>query len=127
MDITPFDVYLVMQMDSISDIFIVLSCIFGALAFIGLLAYVPLSDKIDENGMKRHFKRVKVAFVLFIMFCVTSSLIPNTKTLAAMYILPKVANSEFVNETMPTEARELLDLTKEAIRSNLIEKKPETP
>lgn len=117
--ISAWDVYWVMQLDSISSFLAVCSfLVFAASAAIFLLVVPEASD--DEEAKK--VLKVCVKFVAVSFFLGTFSvLLPSSKTAAAMIILPAVTSEEAVNMVKP-EAKELYELTKDALRSMITEK-----
>lgn len=60
------------------------------------------------------FKRL---IVLPLIFLILGHMIPTTKEMAAIYVIPKIANSEFVNETLPAEMAEIYSLAKDWMKS----------
>lgn len=46
-------------------------------------------------------------------------MIPSTKEMATIYVIPKIVNSEFVNETLPQEMGEIYNLAKDWMRTTL--------
>lgn len=102
-------IYLVMQLDSLSAglIIIGLLCICWALVTAAHADGSLFGDE-EKAGYRRARRRlytglITIAIVIFI---------PSTKTMAAMLILPQIANSE----TIRAEAIELYQLAKDALR-----------
>lgn len=131
--VSPFDVYLVMQLDAIR----------GALGAFGLVASVgaafvaifcatearsqwswdkeTLEDRIARfAGYSKTAKRVLVAGLLSGLLSVG---LPSSKTAAAMILIPALTSKEVV-VPVAAEAKELYGLAKEALRG-LAERKPE--
>lgn len=104
MNITPFDVYLVMQLDSIQS-----ACrlIFGALLvatlavlIIGLFQRASSFRKGDDdyrNGIAKIWIGAKIGSITFI-FLLFASFVPSTKTAASMFLLPAIANNKEVQQ-----------------------------
>jgi hypothetical protein len=115
--ISAFDVYLVMQLDSIKAALGMLS--FASLASV-ILAVIFLADTNDEDLAKTaiyYGKRIVVAAVAFALLCCAT---PSSKTAAAMIILPAVT-SEQVTTVLSAEGQELYGIAKEALKG-LLEK-----
>ena len=114
MSITPLTVYLVMQ----ADVF--LGALIGLGIVLTVLALIVASGKLilDEEDAKRLAEYptktgAAFAFVCFFLYAV----IPSTKTLAAMLIVPAIANSEVIQKDMP----ELYNLAVEKLKDTLKE------
>lgn len=124
--VTPFEVYLVMQLDQIN----VAAAAFGILAGAGGCASAiicttsardqwpwdkePLEDRISRfDGYSRLSRRVAFAGAASLLVAV---LLPSTKTAAAMILLPALTSKE-VTEPLSREAGELYELAKSALRN----------
>ncbi len=104
MTITAFDVYLVMQLDSIQS-----ACrlIFGALLLatlavliIGLFQRASSFREGDDDyrkGIAKIWLGAKIGCVT-IVFLLFASFIPTTKTAASMFLLPAIANNKEVQQ-----------------------------
>jgi cobalamin synthase len=120
--ISAWDVYLVMQLDSVSCLANALTLLaFAATAIcIGWHAMSAGEDHWSWNQQKlperQEFRRklrgsAKKAAAVALTFAVITALIPSSKTVAAMIVLPAIAN----NETVQTEAADLYKLAKKAL------------
>lgn len=119
MNITPFDVYLVMQLDSIQS-----ACrlIFGALLvatlavlIIGLFQRASSFRKEDDdyrNGNVKLRIGAKVGAVTLV-FLFLAAFIPSTKTAASMFLLPAIANNKEVQQLPEDLLRMVRGLVKE--------------
>lgn len=133
--ISPFTVYLVMQLDSIGATVTFASVITGVLA--AVLFLFASSERGSSQSYPDHeiskrqaanadrlFSKVKPAFVCASIFCALSVLLPSSKTAAAMYVIPAIANSEAVQN----EAGDLYEMAKQAMRKlTADEAKPADP
>lgn len=110
MNITPLTVYLVMQMDTLISGIAVLLCAIsiGAFAFGACILSQDFSKRTNIIA-KRH---LKWASPLIVVLGIILIVIPSGKTLAAMYVLPKIANSEVIQG----EAKEFYELAKEGLK-----------
>jgi hypothetical protein len=128
--VSPFEVYLVMQLDSINALFGLLA---GASALLagGWLFIVAMSTDFDFQASKEE-KKVRLdaakkfsfrTFLFGVACLVAAAFLPSTKTAAAMILIPALTSKEVV-EPVATEAKELYGLAKEALRG-LAERKPE--
>lgn len=128
--ISAWDVYWVMQLDSIGGALTVLTGLV-ALAFVccfvvGLLNAGSNPDEWSAPQNKAAAERekqigqkliswLKPLGAAFAVLLVTSALLPSSKTAAAMLILPAITSDNVVEAIKP-EARELYDLAKDALR-----------
>lgn len=84
----------------------------------------------DEIASDKQFKKVRksihkitlVSTVIFLIFSATNTLLPTTKQMAAIKILPAIVNSEFMQKELPAEAKELYILAKEYIKDQIKER-----
>jgi anaerobic C4-dicarboxylate transporter len=118
--IDAWDVYWIMQLDQIRGGMMVFSIIFGvALAIGALVGAVVVFDTYgnDKNDAKQTFKRwMSSGVAVFVVSFLLASLLPSSKTAAAMIVLPAIT-SDTVVQTVAPEARELYELAKDALRS----------
>jgi len=101
----PSTMYWLMMLDNIRNTFeclLVLSIIST-----GILIAIGCCEEI-----KSLFKYAKISAIAACIGVLGITFLPNTKQMAAIIIVPKVVNSEFANETLPAEAKELYSLAK---------------
>ena len=60
--------------------------------------------------------QVVMVSLLFIIF---HNMIPSTKEMATIYVIPKIANSTFVNETLPAEMKDIYGMAKDWMKTTL--------
>jgi hypothetical protein len=105
---TAWQVYWVMQLDSIGFGLGVLGCV---LIGIGLL----LALVADEGLIEWHpVKTVLGFFAAGLLLWLVNMFLPSTKTAAAMVVLPAIT-SESATAAVAPEVRELYDLAKDAL------------
>jgi hypothetical protein len=46
-------------------------------------------------------------------------MLPTTKEMATIYVIPKIANSNFVNETLPAEMKDIYGMAKQWMKETL--------
>lgn len=117
--ITPWEIYWVLQLDSISTALLTLALVFGlAIVLLGLLWGLASSE--SEKDAARVCKKLLLglAVPLFVVGFVGCALLPSTKTAAAMIIVPQIVNSP----TIQHEAGDLYKLAKEALRDAIAPK-----
>lgn len=114
---TPFEVYLLMMADSVraSLAFVTIAC---GLVFIGsLIAFGMASDSYcgSEPIARAIAPWPKRLLVLGVAALVINTFVPGTKTLAAMYVLPKLTTPHAL-DTMSKDGQQLYDLTIAALK-----------
>jgi hypothetical protein len=119
--ISAFEVYLVLQLDSISNGLNFLTLLAGC-AVIGLYVigffckYEEYEDSDSYNvGVSLH-QKVPKAGALFLSLFIVNALFPSTKTAAAMIMLPVITSKDVI-EPIAGKAKEFYTLTKEALKS----------
>lgn len=114
-------VYWVLQLDSIKYIFILLTILPAAAAaitsIIGGLMTGEYNERDRENGTKLlgYSKRLWLTFVVALF---AANLLPSSKTAAAMIVLPALTSEEAVG-TVKSEAKELYEMAKEALKEKI--------
>lgn len=107
--ITPFEIYVVLQLDSLSVGLTLISAVFLLWSVITALhAADNLAGERETAAYARARSRACVAALLFSL----AVFVPSSKTAATMLILPAIAN----NETVQQEAGELYKMAKEALK-----------
>ncbi|MFA6125493.1 hypothetical protein [Sphingomonas sp.] len=115
--ISAFDVYLVMQLDSIVVAVAIVAFLAAIVAVV--LGIVFIVSATDGYGDKSHTivrKPLKIACAVAAVTMTVSALIPSSKTAAAMIILPALTRDEVV-EPLSKEAAELYGLAKQALKN----------
>lgn len=114
---TPFQTYLLFQMDSFNTGLGVLLLLLGAvILFLLIPAFIDGWDDFESKGL---FKKTVGAFLIVWGFAVVC---PSTKTVAAMIVLPKLTSPQAL-DAMGKEGQELYGLAKDALRK-LADDKP---
>jgi hypothetical protein len=106
--ITPFEVYLVMQLDTITTAAGLFG--FAATCVGGFVMVVGFCE--DETWAKWLGSTV---FSLGLFCLLLATFLPSTKTAAAMIVLPAITSDEVV-KPLGDEARGLYDLAKQALK-----------
>ena len=124
---SPFLVYLMFQADNISILFGILAAM-TALAGVALVCCACQSiysweNKDDVRAIKAKTARAaKVAIPAAFFLFAAALLIPSTKTIAAMVVLPKLTSPQAL-DAMSKESRDIYDLAKRAL-TKLADDKP---
>lgn len=129
MNISAWTIYWFIKLDAIRNIFagflplsviIVFLLLAGAGAFwlFSQEAYGESEENLKKNGLLcfKYFKRL----LIIPIFCIImKEMLPTTKEMAAIYVIPKIANSSFVNETLPAEMKDIYSMAKEWMKETL--------
>jgi hypothetical protein len=120
--ISPWQIYLILQLDSFGSGFeyiailglvaAVTFALIGALDKEGAANYPnhPAAESKRKSGAAQH-RRASWFFGASLLAGAFTCLLPSTRTAAAMFLIPAVAN----NETIQREAGELYTLAKDAL------------
>lgn len=120
MEITPFEIYLVMQMNSLCVLLLILCLATGG---ISVLSFIELLCPFATEEKRTFLKKVlKISVPLSIVFLLLFAVTPSTKTVAAMYVVPKVVNNENAQK-LPDE---MLQLFRESIKDMMPKKGKES-
>lgn len=118
MTITPFELYLILKLDSL----IMLSCALIALGFglLFLLGLITILNWDSNCSLWRDFpKTMKTLLVLFVLMPIIGTglnlLVPTTKQIAIIIIAPKIINATLSNEDIQKIPSGLLRLANEWI------------
>src|SRR5690242_15961892 len=127
--ITPWEIYWVLQLDSIGnllDVFLIIGILlvagltlFGCVNLACSKMYPQLEMSKREGVVGRALLRVarRLVYIVVPVF-VLAAFLPSTKTAAAMIIVPQIVNSP----TIQHEAGDLYKLAKEALRDAIAPK-----
>lgn len=103
-----FLIYLVGMVDNVIGVLISFSLLI--VIYLGIVTVGGLTDGYDANELKEYFKKYstkKMIIILLILMCLII-FIPNSKTISAMYLIPKIAENKEVKE-IPEKALKLLN------------------
>jgi len=96
-------IYIITRLDAISSICIVIAALSSITAVISGIAYVANSD-FDRDGRQcdcdaeKAWPIMKWGIIICLIFTPISVLIPTSKTMSMIYVLPKIANNEDVKK-----------------------------
>ena len=111
MDITAFDIWFITRLDHLSTFCFITTCLVGFTTFIFGMVWFANFDGYSDGAKKasalglKYGIRSAISFVIFSLLCVC---VPTTKTATAMYFIPKVMQSEVVQQ-LPAYAKQLMD------------------
>lgn len=118
MNLIPFDIYLVSICGKIVDFagIAVLACI-GAMIISSIAAFVNMlkyGNKHIASVSATYAKRFAAIATIAIA---TYVLVPSSRTLAAMYVIPAIANSKIVSKDIPEAGKALIEMATEWMRA----------
>lgn len=106
--ITPWAIYLILQLDSIINFFSAVVFI-SSLITVGIL--IPVIYAISESQIEL-YKKLKPflinSVISLAIFSIIFTLIPSTKTALAMYTIPDILNNKKV-QAIPDKALDLIN------------------
>jgi ABC-type Fe3+ transport system permease subunit len=112
MIISAWDIYLVMQLDSFNAIACI-AWIMMAIVVLVSLVIMAFNTNHDYRGEKQAYDGgkniVKWLSGPLVFFLILNTILPSSKTAAAMIVIPAVLN----NQSVQTEAKELYTLAKQ--------------
>lgn len=123
MTISPFELYVILRLDGISNllaasgIVLLIFCIILSLAFtMWLVASISYRDNDDIQTLGRVIKKIFSIFLgaLFVVVLLQAA-IPTTRQMAAILVVPAIVNSEFMQKDLPADLREIYTLAKEGM------------
>jgi hypothetical protein len=116
---TGWDVYWIMRLDGLHSGFCAASTLL-TLAFLGLLFLRGMSrEDGDKETAECAGRWMRPAFWSAVAFAALALFTPTTKEAAAIYILPRIVNSEIISKDLPTDAAELYKLAVAAVKEKL--------
>lgn len=130
MTISPFELYMILKLDdisnllSISGVVLFIFCIISAFAF-AMWLFIGIAERDDDGflAIGRVIKKIGSIFLgaLFVVMLLRA-VIPTTRQMAAILVVPAIVNSEFVQKDLPAELREIYTLAKEGMFKALADK-----
>ena len=128
MNVTAFDIYLIGIMDKIVEPTLVI----GGFSFaIGLFCLVArflneltccegLMNEGDKDAIRKLASWAKRMLTIGATLLVIGSLAPSTKLLAAMYVVPAIANSEIASKDLPEACKAIVKAATEWVEQQAL-------
>ncbi|UOF82086.1 hypothetical protein [Caudoviricetes sp.] len=106
-----FFIYLMSVVDGVRLILEVVNVIgLICISIAGIITFAVCSDYgLDNEDSKNLIKYFKKCLKVVVLIALASALTPNSKTLAAMYLIPRIAESKELND-ISSKGFELLNL-----------------
>lgn len=125
MGITEFGMYVFGQVDTWLGCIGLFTCIFGATGFVMTMLYLAFLDggialSFEPKDFKKCLKRIWITFLILLSLILV---LPNQKTIAMMYIVPKIANSEFLTKELPTDMKDVYTLAIKSLKDAITKEK----
>ena len=121
--ITPFQMYLLLMLDSICVVTAIITIVLALITFI--FGIMSVAGDVNEEDQKYARKFLKYLVPIFVLSLLSAVFIPNTKQAATIFLVPKVLNNEKIQDIGQNGldlANNLLKLSNEYIENNLITK-----
>lgn len=121
MTISSWTLYWILALDNIKD-FCTSIMIVTTIALVltsTILVTNSLAPLIEGKPLRAYKCSLYITLVLFFGSLIARALLPSTKQMAAIIVVPAVVNSKIVQEDIPNEAKELYKLTKDAVEEFL--------
>ncbi|MBS1371480.1 MAG: hypothetical protein HPZ91_16165 [Lentisphaeria bacterium] len=133
MTISPFELYMILKLDDISNLLSVLGIplivfsILSAIAFIiWSIASIAEGDEENIQALGRLIKKIFfMTFGALLVIGLLQAAIPTTRQMAAILVVPAIVNSEFMQKDLPADLREIYTLAKEGMFKALTDEKGE--
>ena len=118
MTISPFEIYLITLVDkicAISEVGIFLGFLASGAFLIFWMIGKAESYKTEdeEKTLQRLWKCLKIAVICVLCSTLIHTFVPNSKTIAAMYLIPAIVNNEHIQNSTSNALKTLEGLTKE--------------
>lgn len=120
--ITTSEIYWILKLDAIQNVFLTFSFLTGLFG-LAMAIFWGVHSSMDEyfdNEKKAAAckKRFFITVPIFALLVIVTAMIPSTKQMAAIKVIPAIANSEIVGE-LSADAKELYRMGINAIKEQL--------
>lgn len=118
MNITPLDIYLVSLCGKISDL-VGIAMMSGVVAIIASGIVVGINNtEYGNKHLASIFAKCMKRSAVFVCFATAIyAITPSSKALAAMYVIPAIANSGLVSKDIPEAGKALIEMATEWMRT----------
>jgi hypothetical protein len=121
--ITASEIYWILKLDAIQNVFLAFSMLTGVFGIVMAIAWGVMNSSPDdcfdsEKKAASCRKRFFITVPIFALLAAVTALTPSTKQMAAIKIIPAIANSEIVGE-LSADAKELYRMGINAIKEQL--------
>lgn len=123
--ITPMQMYWLLKLDDIGTMFSIIVGTSIAAVFISAIFYCASKGAEDEVTAKISVHALILSLICSIVFLIINTLLPTTKQMAAIYVVPALVNNEKIQQISGKTldiSNQLLDLTKEYLEDKAKDK-----
>ena len=119
---TAWQIYLILKLDAIRDAASIIAAIAFMLSTVFYLAYAMAISEDDILEVSRKAKKVMLSMgwkslIIALAFGAFNILLPSTKQMVAMIVLPKIAQDKQV-QRMPNKLLDVLDVKLDKLLQN---------
>lgn len=120
---TSWQVYWWLKLDGFKDFFATVAFFSFFTAIITFIIYkgMSCSEYEDTREQACKLKSYKIFAIILIISTILYYILPSTKQMATIYILPKIANSEIAKE-LPDDLKDMYDMAKEYLKDKFSDK-----
>ena len=111
--ITPLTIYIIGIMDNISHFFFFLGALFVAIGISCGVFFIVSKEEYEGNLFGRGLRWAKRLLLAGFICILTNMFIPSSKTAAAMFLLPAIANNENIQAIGDNSIKILRALTEQ--------------
>lgn len=115
---TPLNIYLWQTADKLLMASVVTTVILGSVFVFGMSFFSSEGSRLKKEEAAFVVKTLKLLGALTFISFASAILIPSSKTIALMYVLPEIANSKVMQQDVP----ELYDMAVKALKDQLSSK-----
>jgi hypothetical protein len=123
--ITASEIYWILKLDAIQNVFLAFSVFTGMFGLAMVICWgvnsvtaYDFDDKKIKEFAAACRKRFFVTVLFFALLVIATAMTPSTKQMAAIKVIPAIANSEIVGE-LSADAKELYRMGINAIKEQL--------
>lgn len=100
MNVTPFAVYLISRLDTINILLIILTLVSFVICVLSVIIILVMTENEGwESSVPTSIRRfIKWPILALLASSILLILVPTTRDAAAMFVIPRIANSQTVNE-----------------------------
>lgn len=116
---TSWDIYWLTRMDYLQQLMFILAIILGVLSLVaGIIFVAAKAESYDEEseGVNISKKIMTISIPATLVLMSIASLLPSTKELAAIIIIPKIANAIETNQQIKKIPENLITLANDWIK-----------
>lgn len=114
--ISAFDIYLVGMCEPLNCVLGLSALIFSIFTFAALSAFIIEQVYMNEEVKAGYIKAIKYGIPISLIFSALFIVMPSSKTLAAMYVVPAIVNNEKVQAIGNNGLDILLEYTDEWVK-----------